>query len=452
MYSNEARRGSEGDVAVKCPPAGGEKMKARRLTERYAPAMGAKAGSPDTVAKQQEIALGATSSPQGKSVGLAAPGGGLAARRNFKGGPIAVETGAAKKETGTAKRDGAAPAKPQGKRIRYCRSLKARYEIGKEVMASCHLGMKVLFGKQIGTGLAVVIKVRQKKNSFKVGEERDWRSSMEFMMNLPPCGNIAKLYEVLEDAVNYYVIMEECKGQDLFECLHSAQGKLKPEEVMEVLSQILTALASLHAEGIIHKDLKLENVMLDRTPSTAHSVSKVWSEKGSENGGEVGSPLIAKLVDFDTVEEWTPKSPKAKDVMGTDQYISQEAYAGNYSFASDIFAVGVIGYRLLVGRFPFDKRLFDDEPGENWVGSPKMKEIREKLCNYQINWNHEVFRRQPQAMDLLKSMLAMDEKMRPTAEAAAAHAWFSSYRGAIHSGAGSIESNALPHCIETTHV
>merc|ERR1719327_1440077 len=84
------------------------------------------------------------------------------------------------------------------------------------------------------------------------------------------------------------------------------------------------------------------------------------------------SPAMAKLIDFDTVQDWEPMSPKAKDVLGTDGYIAPEAYGGEYSPASDVYAVGVIMYKLLTGRFPSRPDIFDDEPGENWVGSEAM--------------------------------------------------------------------------------
>merc|ERR1719247_2602027 len=104
----------------------------------------------------------------------------------------------------------------------------------------------------------------------------------------------------------------------------------------------------------------------------------VESPKRSQDGSTF-TPTQVKVIDFDTLDQWTPAAGVAKDVVGTDQYIAQEAYAGKYSPLSDVFAVGVIAYRLLCGRFPFHAELFDDEPGENWVGSPKMDEIRSKL-------------------------------------------------------------------------
>ncbi|CAE6921250.1 CPK2, partial [Symbiodinium sp. CCMP2456] len=178
------------------------------------------------------------------------------------------------------------------------------------------------------------------------------------------------------------------------------------------------ALAELHARNCIHKDLKLENIMFDRTPPANAKVD--WA---SFMGGDQ-SPVKVKLIDFDTVETVQPQTPKkAKDVLGTDQYIAQEAYDGNYSAASDIFAVGVIGYRLLTSKFPYKADIFDDEAGDNWVGSPKMKEIRQKLCNYKIDWNHRIFSIEPQACNLIKQMLATNETARPTAKDALSHPW-----------------------------
>jgi len=203
----------------------------------------------------------------------------------------------------------------------------------------------------------------------------------------------------------------------------TGKGLLPVAEVKEVLRQLLQALAELHGRNCIHKDLKLENIMYDRTPPP--NAQAEWSvfEAGNQ------SPVQVKLIDFDTVEAVQPATPKkAKDVLGTDQYIAQEAYDGNYSAASDIFAAGVIGYRLLTSKFPFKADIFDDEAGDNWVGSPKMKEIRQKLMNYKIDWSHRVFTVEPEARELLKAMLAVNESHRPTAKEALQNSWLSTAR------------------------
>ncbi|CAK9045678.1 unnamed protein product [Durusdinium trenchii] len=338
----------------------------------------------------------------------------IAARRGFQptlavGGkdsaPLSIST---KKEQ---------PKKREKRRIKAVDSIHNYYKIGETVMPSSHSGMSVVFAKRVDNGLEVVVKVRAKANSFvDRAEEREWRHNTEFMLNLPETEGIAKLYEVLEDKKGYYVIMEKVAGQDLFETM-TGKGLLPVAEVKEVIKQLLQALAELHARNCIHKDLKLENVMFDRTPPINAKVD--WSNTGDQ------SPVKVKLIDFDTVETVQPQTPKkAKDVLGTDQYIAQEAYDGNYSAASDIFAVGVIGYRLLTAKFPFRADIFDDEAGDNWVGSPKMKEIRQKLQNYKIDWNHRVFSLEPQACNLIKAMLASNERERPTAKEALANGWF----------------------------
>lgn len=309
-------------------------------------------------------------------------------------------------------------------KIRWCDQISDLYDFGGEVMTSCHPGMRIRFATQRLRNLKVVIKERNKDESFQTEEdEQQWRSSTEAMLKLPENQNIAQLYEVLEDADSYYVVMEKCGGRDLCECVHK-RVLLQPGEVKLVMKQILSALAEMHARGVIHKDVKLENVMLERTPSTASG--------GDSPYGSEASALSVKIVDFDTVEGYTPETPKqAKAVLGTDQYISPEAYEGKYSPASDVFAVGVIGYRLLVGEFPFDSRLFDDKPGENWVGSPKMGSIRQRLHRFQVKYEHKAFQLEPAACELIQSLLLVQESDRPSAQEALQHRWLAD-ESALH--------------------
>ncbi|CAK9102516.1 Enoyl-[acyl-carrier-protein] reductase [Durusdinium trenchii] len=225
---------------------------------------------------------------------------------------------------------------------------------------------------------------------------------------MPQSNGIARLIDVLEDSKAYYVVMERAGGCDLYECLSGApERRLPAHEAREVLRELLAAVAELHSHGFIHKDLKLENVMLNRPgpKCPAHIRRNLATSQGA----------AVKLIDFDTVEEWNSTSPKSRHVLGTDQYIAPEAYEGKYSPASDIFAVGVIAYKMLTGSFPYNGRLFDDKPGENWVGSPKMKEIKQKLCDARVSFSHPVFEKEPGASRLVARMLAVEENERPDA-------------------------------------
>jgi len=313
----------------------------------------------------------------------------------------------------------------RGLHIRQCKNFADFYELGKIVMPSCHRDMEVRFATKISSKAGkshkydFVVKVRRKPGSFTTQEEEmAWRQNTEMVLNLPDCSTIARIVEVLEDSAGYYVVMEKVDGLDLHETLH-AMGPMSLDDIKAILRQLLHAVGELHANGCIHKDLKLENVMLDRTPSSRTSTPQTHSAR------TVGT---VKLIDFDTVEDWSPKSPKATRVLGTDQYIAPEAYEGRYSPASDIFAIGVIAYRLLAGAFPFRDGIFDDKPGENWVGSPKMREIRDKLQAVRLDWQRPSLlamgmQERGMAQRLISRMLAINELHRPSAREALSDPW-----------------------------
>jgi len=322
----------------------------------------------------------------------------------------------------------------ESRSIRFCDSFEDFYQLVSDVMPSVHCGMEIKRAVAKQSQEEMIVKIRWKGKSFRAqGEETAWRASTELMLNLPPCRSIVRVHEVLETPDAYFLVMEKAGGKDLYEHLDS-EGAFPVEEVRDVLRQLLTAVAELHSCGCIHKDIKLENVMLDRTPSicvgswsTAPSRNvtpslKISSISGGNNNSTAGRRIV-KLIDFDTMQEWSQKSPKASDVLGTDQYIAPEAYEGSYSPASDIFAVGVLAYKLLSGSFPFSHAIFDDRPGENWVGSPKMQQIRDKLQKERIDWGHQVFRANPSTQQILARMMAINEACRPSAREALADPW-----------------------------
>jgi serine/threonine protein kinase len=309
-------------------------------------------------------------------------------------------------------------------------------------MPSSHKYMQVRFAKRRSNGESVVVKVRTKPKCFRGrDDEREWRSITEFLLNMPEDAGVVKLFEVLEDSSALYVIMERVHGQDLFESI-SGEGAVAPELARQITFQLLEATAHLHGQGLVHKDLKLENVVVDEVASP-----KLFSPKSARKEPMSPTSPSVKLIDFDTVMEWTPSSPKTKDVLGTDQYIAPEAYDGMYSPLSDVFALGVIAYKLLAGGFPFPQGMFDDEPGENWVGSPKMKQIRRRLKGYEVKMDRPVFINNPHAKDLVSKMLAVEENERFTAEHALAHEWFAGIERRNRSLGPNVGARPLPEAL-----
>lgn len=132
-----------------------------------------------------------------------------------------------------------------------------------------------------------------------------------------------------------FLVMELLTGESLFERLRR-EGFLPPEEAVPVLWQICAALEAAHALGVVHRDLKPENVFLARGGS------------GRE---------VTKILDFGIAKITDPASgtdTQAGIVVGTPEYLSPEQAMGSPIDArADVYAVGLIAWRMLAGHHPF---------------------------------------------------------------------------------------------------
>lgn len=136
----------------------------------------------------------------------------------------------------------------------------------------------------------------------------------------------------------FYYAMEYLDGVDLQRLVHE-QGPLPPERAAHVLSQIAGALGEAHALGLVHRDLKPGNVFL------------------CERGGQ---PDTVKVLDFGLVKDTASATPATLQtdvnvLIGTPGYLSPESIhsPGSVDAASDIYALGAIGYFLLTGTEVF---------------------------------------------------------------------------------------------------
>jgi serine/threonine-protein kinase len=131
-----------------------------------------------------------------------------------------------------------------------------------------------------------------------------------------------------------YLAMELLAGESLFDRLRR-EGFLPPDEAVEILWQLCDGLEAAHAKGVVHRDLKPENVFLARGP-----------------GGE-----LVKILDFGIAKMADPgvgSTTQSGMVVGTPEYLSPEQATGSAIDArSDLYTVGLIGWRMLAGRHPF---------------------------------------------------------------------------------------------------
>jgi serine/threonine-protein kinase len=143
--------------------------------------------------------------------------------------------------------------------------------------------------------------------------------------------NVCRIYEYGEDGARQYISMELVEGTNLKEVL-KRRGALPPEEACDVAAQVAEGLEAIHRVGIVHRDLKTLNVMID-----AQGAAKVM---------DFG---IAKKV----AGEGTP-APSGSYVVGSPEYMSPEQARGHpVDFRSDIYALGIIVFELFTGQVPF---------------------------------------------------------------------------------------------------
>jgi serine/threonine protein kinase len=130
-----------------------------------------------------------------------------------------------------------------------------------------------------------------------------------------------------------YFVMEYLEGESLAQRL-SKTGPMPWFEILEVFSQVCRALGAAHERGIVHRDLKSENLFLVKEPEG-------FQLKLLDFG-------IAKLSDTENAQ-----LTQAGDIFGTPAYMSPEHCRGQVDQRSDIYSLGVILYETITGRTPF---------------------------------------------------------------------------------------------------
>ncbi|HVS33077.1 MAG TPA: protein kinase, partial [Thermoanaerobaculia bacterium] len=147
--------------------------------------------------------------------------------------------------------------------------------------------------------------------------------------------NVAHVYEIGTAGDLRYIAMEVVQGETLRQRI--ARGEMPVDDVISIASQIAAALSAAHGSGIVHRDMKPENVIV--------------RPDGYVKVLDFG---LAKLVRLDSEAETLLKT-RPGAVMGTPCYMAPEQFGGSdVTPPADVFSLGVVLYEMLTGRRPFD--------------------------------------------------------------------------------------------------
>ena len=301
--------------------------------------------------------------------------------------------------------------------------------------------------EEIGSGMyGVVKKVRLISNpevtrAMKIipeenvvqGEGASLIDEIEILKNLDHI-NIMKMYESFVDNNNYYIVSELCDQGHLLSKMEKL-GKMDQIVVKYLMDQIFNAVAYLHSKNILHGDIKLENVLLNKTTKRGgrrftninldfneneeltedinKNFGKRQTSKKSVNYIKDMMNYEVKLIDFGCSKYFVKRKKKKKlrGIIGTSIYCSPEVVDNLYDERSDEWSCGVLMYILLSGVPPF-------------YGDTE-EEIFEKIKKCKYDFTPPPFKKvSKNCKDLIRRLLEPKKQYRIKAIEALRHPFF----------------------------
>lgn len=267
------------------------------------------------------------------------------------------------------------------------RRIEDYYELGRSLGEGAFA--KVVMGLDRGTLEKFAIKIIEKQND-ELSQQFVWRE-LNVMKNVNH-PNIVRTYDIFDTKPRLYLVLEYMPGGTLGQILQKV-GRFTEDQARCILADILNGVAYLHDKSIVHRDLKLKNILCQN----------------------MEMPVHVKLADFglaNFVGVRTVSKVSLNSQVGSPHYVAPEVLREErYGPVVDTWAVGVILHIMLTRRYPF--------AGET------IHETLELVvkCNVSLvgsEWN----RISEHAKSLLQGLLEEDPQERLTAKDALNHPWF----------------------------
>jgi predicted Ser/Thr protein kinase len=259
-------------------------------------------------------------------------------------------------------------------------------ELGRGGMGRVYLAQEDLTGRQ------AAVKILSAELAVDAGFLNRFQREIEALSKLSH-PHIVQFFDSGSDAGRYFYAMEFVPGESLDE-LVKQKKRLGWREFLDIALQICPALKHVHDHGIIHRDIKLSNILV------------------RDDG-------LVKLTDFGIAKVFAASElTQTGGVIGTAEYLSPEQASGKpVTKKSDIYSLGVVFYALITGRLPFDGASFldlmhkhryaqFDRPGKVVFDCPH--EIDEVICQM---LEKDPSKRPPDCMVLSKQFDSIRKKM-----------------------------------------
>jgi serine/threonine protein kinase len=154
--------------------------------------------------------------------------------------------------------------------------------------------------------------------------------------------HLVTLLEHFEDQQFIYIALELCHHGNLYKYLQNIGGRMEEDHAVDVIRQLLHALSFLHSQNIVHRDIKLSNILISHVSDDV---------------------LHIKLCDLGFATRICHPDEEHFTLCGTPHYLSPEVVEQQrHSFPVDIWALGVVFYMLLEGRPPFGQQGVYQQP------------------------------------------------------------------------------------------
>jgi response regulator RpfG family c-di-GMP phosphodiesterase/tRNA A-37 threonylcarbamoyl transferase component Bud32 len=206
---------------------------------------------------------------------------------------------------------------------------------------------------------------------------------------------IVQIYDYGEDDQNAYIVMELVNGKTLSEHL-SQETNYEIREAGEIVRQILDGIGYAHSEGVVHRDLKLSNILIN-------------------NDGRI------KISDFGIARIDSSNLTQVGDVLGTPYCMAPEQFLGqDVDALVDLYAIGVMAYQLLTGVKPFTgnaatvmQRVLNERPADPSTLNPKLSTLMDSVLHKALaKKREERFQSAREFADAFRAAIDASDAMR----------------------------------------